>query len=58
METTSGIIPGAHDALLMRRNLALDRLQENIAAYNGTGLSGYLAVGSTGESVLLDRAGI
>ncbi len=35
--------------------LALDRLRENIAAYNRTGLSGYLAVGSTGESVLLHR---
>src|ERR1700692_5035447 len=29
---------------------------ENIGAYNRTGLSGYLSFGSTGESVLLDRA--
>lgn len=33
--------------------LALERLRENIALYNRTGLAGYAINGSTGESVLL-----
>jgi 4-hydroxy-2-oxoglutarate aldolase len=36
--------------------LAVDRLRENISRYNRVPLSGYVAVGSTGESVLLTRA--
>jgi 4-hydroxy-2-oxoglutarate aldolase len=36
--------------------VAVDRLRENIARYNRVPLSGYVAVGSTGESVLLTRA--
>jgi 4-hydroxy-2-oxoglutarate aldolase len=36
--------------------LATDRLRENIARYNRLPLTGYVAVGSTGESVLLTRA--
>lgn len=35
-------------------SVALDRLGENIARYNRTHLRGYVVVGSTGESVLLD----
>jgi 4-hydroxy-2-oxoglutarate aldolase len=34
-------------------SLALEKLRENIARYNRTHLSGYVVVGSTGESVLL-----
>jgi 4-hydroxy-2-oxoglutarate aldolase len=34
-------------------SLALDKLRDNIARYNRTHLSGYVVVGSTGESVLL-----
>ena len=33
--------------------LALDKFRENVVRYNGTHLSGYVVVGSTGESVLL-----
>ncbi len=33
--------------------LALDKFRENVARYNRTRLSGYVVVGSTGESVLL-----
>lgn len=33
--------------------LALDKLKENIQAYNSTGVSGYLALGTTGECVSL-----
>jgi 4-hydroxy-2-oxoglutarate aldolase len=36
--------------------VAVDRLRENIARYNRVPLAGYVAVGSTGESVLLTRA--
>lgn len=36
--------------------VAVDRLHENIARYNRVPLAGYVAVGSTGESVLLTRA--
>ena len=34
-------------------SLALHKLRENLARYNGTHLSGYVIAGSTGESVLL-----
>ena len=34
---------------------APDKLAQNIARYNGTGVAGYVVVGSTGESVLLSR---
>jgi 4-hydroxy-2-oxoglutarate aldolase len=36
--------------------LAADRLRENIVQYSRIPLAGYVAVGSTGESVLLTRA--
>lgn len=36
-------------------SLAADRLRENIERYNRVPLAGYVAVGSTGESVLLTR---
>ena len=36
--------------------VAADRLCENVARYNRIPLAGYVAVGSTGESVLLSRA--
>ena len=50
-----GIIPALTTPFDAQGALALERLRENITVYNRTGLSGYLAVGSTGESVLLDR---
>ncbi len=37
-------------------SVAVDRLRENIARYNRVPLAGYVAIGSTGESVLLTRA--
>jgi len=36
--------------------VAVDRLRENIARYNRIPLAGHVAVGSTGESVLLTRS--
>ena len=50
-----GIIPALTTPFDAQGSLALDRLRENVEAYNRTCLSGYLAVGSTGESVLLDH---
>jgi len=51
-----GIIPALTTPFESHGAVALSRMRENIVAYNRTGLSGYLAFGSTGESVLLDRA--
>ncbi|HVA95665.1 MAG TPA: dihydrodipicolinate synthase family protein [Candidatus Dormibacteraeota bacterium] len=51
-----GIIPALTTPFDAQGALALDCLRDNVASYNRTGLSGYLAVGSTGESVLLVRA--
>jgi 4-hydroxy-2-oxoglutarate aldolase len=50
-----GIIPALTTPFDAQGALSLDRLRENVEAYNRTEISGYLAVGSTGESVLLDR---
>jgi 4-hydroxy-2-oxoglutarate aldolase len=52
----NGIIPALTTPFDERGALALDRVRQNIARYNRIGLSGYLANGSTGESVLLNRA--
>ena len=52
----SGIIPALATPFDDRGALAVDRLRENMARYNKIGLSGYLANGSTGESVMMDRA--
>lgn len=35
------------------RHLAFEKIRENIAAYNKTGLAGYVVCGSTGEAILL-----
>ncbi len=51
-----GIIPALATPFDDRGALAVDRLRENMARYNRVGLSGYLANGSTGESVMMDRA--
>lgn len=50
-----GIFPPLTTPFASDAALALDRLRENIAKYNRTRLAGYVVVGSTGESVLLDR---
>ena len=50
-----GIFPPITTPFTSDGTLALDRLRENIAKYNRTGLAGYVVVGSTGESVLLSR---
>ncbi len=50
-----GIFPPIATPFSSDGALALDRLRENISRYNRTRLAGYVVVGSTGESVLLDR---
>src|SRR6202790_5584185 len=52
----SGVIPALSTPFDDRGALAVDRIRENIGRYNRIGLSGYLANGSTGESIMLDRA--
>jgi len=50
----SGIIPALSTPFDDRGALAVDRIRENIGRYNRVDLSGYLANGSTGESIMLD----
>ena len=53
-----GIFPPVTTPFHQDGSLALDRLRENISRYNKTGVAGYVVIGSTGESVLLNRAEI
>jgi 4-hydroxy-2-oxoglutarate aldolase len=52
----NGIFPALTTPFDSDGALAADRLRENITSYNRLPLTGYVAVGSTGESVLLSRA--
>jgi len=49
-----GIFPPLTTPFNSDGSLALNRLKENIARYNRTQLAGYVVIGSTGESVLLE----
>src|SRR4051794_7961985 len=49
----NGIFPALTTPFAADGSLAADKLRSNVARYNSTGVTGYLAVGSTGESVLL-----
>jgi 4-hydroxy-2-oxoglutarate aldolase len=48
-----GIFPALTTPFAADGQVALDRLRDNVSRYNRAALSGYLSVGSTGESVLL-----
>jgi len=48
-----GIFPPLATPFASEGSVALDRLRENLAKYNRTGLAGYVITGSTGEAVLL-----
>jgi len=52
----NGIFPALTTPFDENGAVASDRLRENVAKYNRIPLAGYVAVGSTGESVLLTRA--
>ncbi|MGH7184736.1 MAG: dihydrodipicolinate synthase family protein, partial [Pseudomonadota bacterium] len=49
----NGIFPPITTPFAFDESLALDRLRDNVAKYNRTGIAGYVVIGSTGESVLL-----
>jgi len=50
-----GIFPALTTPFAADGEVSLTSLKENIARYNKTGLAGYVAIGSTGESVLLGQ---
>lgn len=52
----SGIFPALTTPFGSDGSVSLSDLKHNIQQYNQTGVSGYVAVGSTGESVLLSSA--
>lgn len=52
----AGIFPALTTPYREDGEVAIDRFQENISRYNKTHLSGYVVLGSTGESVLLSSA--
>jgi 4-hydroxy-2-oxoglutarate aldolase len=51
-----GVLPALTTPFESDGEVSPARIRENVAAFNRIGLSGYLAVGSTGESYLLGRA--
>jgi 4-hydroxy-2-oxoglutarate aldolase len=52
----AGVYPALTTAFAPDGSVSLTDIKYNIERYNPTGLSGYVALGSTGESVLLTRA--
>lgn len=52
----SGIFPALTTPFGADGSVSLSGLKHNIQRYNQTGLAGYVAIGSTGESVLLTSA--
>jgi 4-hydroxy-2-oxoglutarate aldolase len=53
-----GIFPPVTTPFDQDGSLALDQLRKNIVRYNGTGVAGYVVIGSSGESVRLSRTEI
>jgi len=52
----SGVFAALTTPFAQDGSVSLADLKHNIHRYNGTGLAGYVAIGSTGESVLLSRS--
>jgi 4-hydroxy-2-oxoglutarate aldolase len=52
----SGVFPALTTPFGADGGVALADLKHNVDLYNKTGLAGYVAIGSTGESVLLEEA--
>jgi 4-hydroxy-2-oxoglutarate aldolase len=50
-----GVFPPLTTPFAADGSIALDALRENLGKYNATRLAGYVATGSTGESVMLTR---
>jgi 4-hydroxy-2-oxoglutarate aldolase len=51
----SGVFPALTTPFSADGSVSAEDLKHNISKYNKTGLAGYVAIGSTGESVLLSR---
>src|SRR5580658_6229595 len=51
----SGVFPALTTPFSTDGSVSVEDIKHNIAKYNSTGLAGYVAIGSTGESVLLSR---
>lgn len=51
----SGVYPALTTPFSADGSVSVEDLKHNIGKYNGTTLAGYVAIGSTGESVLLSR---
>jgi 4-hydroxy-2-oxoglutarate aldolase len=51
----SGVFPALTTPFSADGSVSVEDIQHNITKYNATGLAGYVAIGSTGESVLLSR---
>ena len=52
----SGIFPALTTPFASDGSVSITDLKHNIQMYNGTGLAGYVVIGSTGESVLLSKS--
>jgi 4-hydroxy-2-oxoglutarate aldolase len=55
MMNLSGVFPALTTPFSADGSISVENIKHNIAKYNTTGLAGYVAIGSTGESVLLSR---
>ncbi|MGH9741401.1 MAG: dihydrodipicolinate synthase family protein [Candidatus Acidiferrum sp.] len=51
----SGVFPALTTPFAADGAVSVEGIRHNIANYNRTGVAGYVAIGSTGESVLLSR---
>jgi 4-hydroxy-2-oxoglutarate aldolase len=51
----SGVFPALTTPFSADGSVSVEDIKHNIAKYNSTGLAGFVAIGSTGESVLLSR---
>ncbi|MHB8501136.1 MAG: dihydrodipicolinate synthase family protein [Candidatus Acidiferrales bacterium] len=51
----SGVFPALTTPFSPDGSVSVEDIKHNIRRYNATGLAGYVAIGSTGESVLLSR---
>jgi 4-hydroxy-2-oxoglutarate aldolase len=51
----SGVFPALTTQFAADGSVSVQDIKHNIAKYNSAGLAGYVAIGSTGESVLLSR---
>jgi 4-hydroxy-2-oxoglutarate aldolase len=51
----SGVFPALTTPFSADGSVSVEDIKHNITKYNATGLAGYVAIGSTGESVLLSR---